>query len=71
MSYRPLKGQTALVTGANSGIGLGVGRGDPDGGNRAFAIRADVSHEDQVQPMFFRMLEAPGGSAPRSGPRGD
>jgi NAD(P)-dependent dehydrogenase (short-subunit alcohol dehydrogenase family) len=26
MSYRPLKGQTALVTGASSGIGLGVTR---------------------------------------------
>jgi len=26
MGYRPLKGQTALVTGASSGIGLGVAK---------------------------------------------
>jgi len=83
MSYQPLKGQTALVTGASSGIGLGVARAlgaagadvvvnyvsAPEaaervaeeiraGGSRAFAIRADVSREDQVRGMFAQMLEA-------------
>ena len=77
-----LKGQKALVTGANSGIGKAVAialgqagadvvvnyvRGDEAAqevvdrikslGNRAVAIQADVSKEDQVQAMFKRMIE--------------
>ncbi len=76
-----LKGQKALVTGANSGIGLGValalGRAGADvvvnyvssdetaqqvvedikrGGVQAYAHKADVSKEDQVQAMFQRMF---------------
>ena len=78
---RVLKGQKALVTGANSGIGkavaIGLGRagaevvvnfvhGDDEAaevvgqirktGSRAYAHRADVSKEDQVQAMFQKML---------------
>jgi glucose 1-dehydrogenase len=78
---RVLKGQKALVTGANSGIGkavaIGLGRagaevvvnfvhGDDEAaevvgqirktGSRAYAHRADVSKEDQVQVMFQKML---------------
>src|SRR5258706_14589857 len=75
-----LRGQKALVTGANSGIGLGValalGRAGADvvvnyvsgdetaqqvvedikqSGVQAYAHRADVSKEDQVQTMLHRM----------------
>ncbi len=78
---RILKGQKALVTGANSGIGkavaIGLGRagadvvvnfahGDEEAhevaeeicrtGSRAYAHRADVSKEDQVQAMFQKMF---------------
>jgi len=78
---RVLKGQKALVTGANSGIGkavaIGLGQagaevvvnfvhGDDEAaevvgqirktGSRAYAHRADVSKEDQVQAMFQKML---------------
>jgi glucose 1-dehydrogenase len=74
---RPLKEQTALVTGANSGIGEGIARAmaraganvainyvaDEDAafalveditkaGDRAIAVKADVSNEDQVMAMF-------------------
>ena len=77
-----LRGQKALVTGANSGIGLGValalGRAGADvvvnyvsgdetaqqvveeikqSGVQAYAHKADVSKEDQVQAMFQRMFE--------------
>jgi glucose 1-dehydrogenase len=75
-----LRGQKALVTGANSGIGLGValalGRAGADvvvnyvsgdetaqrvveeikqSGVQAYAHKADVSKEEQVQAMFQRM----------------
>jgi len=75
-----LRGQKALVTGANSGIGLGValalGRAGADvvvyyvsgdetaqqvveeikqNGVQAYAHKADVSKEEQVQAMFQRM----------------
>jgi glucose 1-dehydrogenase len=78
-----LRGQKALVTGANSGIGLGValalGRAGADvvvnyvSGDetaqqvveeikqsdvQAYAHKADVSKEDQVQAMFQRMFNA-------------
>ncbi len=78
-----LRGQKALVTGANSGIGLGValalGRTGADvvvnyvfgdetaqrvveeiqqNDVRAYAHKADVSKEDQVQAMFQRMFDA-------------
>jgi glucose 1-dehydrogenase len=78
-----LRGQKALVTGANSGIGLGValalGRAGADvvvnyvsgdetaqqvveeiqqSGVQAYAHKADVSKEDQVQAMFQRMFNA-------------
>jgi len=77
-----LRGQKALVTGANSGIGLGValalGRAGADvvvnyvsndeaaqqvveditqSGVQAYAHKADVSKEDQVQAMFQRMFQ--------------
>lgn len=77
-----LKGQKALVTGANTGIGravaLALGQGGADvvvnwhtgaeaaeetveeiraSGVRAYAHRADVSSEVDVQRMFARMLE--------------
>src|SRR5262249_51389936 len=77
-----LKGQKALVTGANSGIGQGIalalGQAGADvvvnyvagdgaaeqmvevikhSGVQAYAHRADVSKEDQVQAMFQRMCE--------------
>jgi glucose 1-dehydrogenase len=76
-----LRGQKALVTGANSGIGLGValalGQAGADvvvnyvssddaaqqvvedikqSGVQAYAHKADVSKEDQVQEMFQRMF---------------
>src|SRR6266487_249690 len=76
-----LRGQKALVTGANSGIGLGValalGQAGADvvvnyvssddaaqqvvedikqSGVQAYAHKADVSKEDQVQAMFQRMF---------------
>jgi len=76
-----LKGQKALVTGANSGIGkavaLGLGQAGADvvvnfarnegqahevveeirkSGGSAYAHRADVSREDQVQAMFQKMF---------------
>ena len=76
-----LKGQKALVTGANSGIGkavaIGLGQAGADvvvnfvrggdeanevvgeihkTGSRAYAHRADVSDEDQVQEMFQKMF---------------
>src|SRR5438093_7836282 len=75
-----LRGEKSLLTGANSGIGLGVGlalgragadvvvnyvSGDEtaqqaveeikQGGVQAYAHKADVSKEDQVQAMFQRM----------------
>ncbi|MBB6127788.1 SDR family oxidoreductase [Mucilaginibacter lappiensis] len=75
-----LKGQAALVTGADSGIGKGValalaGAGAKlvinyahnhdaaeatvaeikAAGGEAFAVQADVSHEDQVKAMFAQM----------------
>src|SRR2546422_6907959 len=78
-----LRGQKALVTGANSGIGLGVAlalgcagadvvvnyvSGDEtaqqvveeikQSGVQAYAHKADVSKEDQVQAMFQRMFNA-------------
>ena len=78
---RVLKGQKALVTGANSGIGqavaVGLGQAGADvvvnfvrgqdsanevvaeiekAGSRAYAHRADVSDEDQVQAMFQKMF---------------
>jgi len=78
-----LRGQKALVTGANSGIGLGValalGHAGADvavnyvssdeaaqqvvedikrSGVQAYAHKADVSKEDQVQAMFQRMFKA-------------
>jgi glucose 1-dehydrogenase len=81
-AQRVLQGQKALVTGANSGIGLGValalGRAGEDvvinyvSGDeaaqrvveeiqqndvRAYAHKADVSREDQVQTMFQRMFD--------------
>ncbi len=77
-----LKGQKALITGANSGLGKGIaqalgeagadvvvnyfsGEGAAeevvteikDHGSKAFAHKADVSKEDQVQAMFQRMLK--------------
>ncbi len=76
-----LKGQKALVTGANSGIGQGVALAlaqagadvvvnyvsRPDAadavvqeatrcGSRAYAHRADVTHEGEVQEMFATMI---------------
>lgn len=77
-----LKGQIALVTGADSGIGRGVAQElakagakvvinyahnhdaaketvkeiIADGGE-AFAIQADVSHEDEVKAMFAQILD--------------
>ena len=78
---RVLKGQKALVTGANSGIGqavaAGLGQAGADvvvnflrgqeaanevvgeiqkAGSRAYAHRADVSDEGQVQDMFQKMF---------------
>jgi len=78
-----LRGQKALVTGANSGIGRGIaialGQAGADvvvnwvaheeeaahvveeigrAGSKAFAFRADVSKEAEVQAMFARMQEA-------------
>lgn len=75
-----LKGQAALVTGADSGIGKGVALALAAAGARlvinyahnhdaaeatvaqikaaggeAFAVQADVSHEDQVKAMFAQM----------------
>jgi len=75
-----LKGQAALVTGADSGIGKGVALAlaaagakliinyahNHDAaeatvaeikaaGGEAFAVQADVSHEDQVKAMFAQM----------------
>ncbi len=77
-----LRGQTALVTGANSGIGHGVAVGlakagadvvvnyvaDPDAadavvkeiedlGQRALAIKADVSNENDVDTMFSQAIK--------------
>jgi glucose 1-dehydrogenase len=79
---RILKGQKALITGANSGIGKGIAlalgeagadvvvnyfSGDEAAeevvneikglGSKAFAHKADVSKEDQVQAMFQRMFK--------------
>lgn len=42
MSYQPLKGQKALVTGASSGIGLGV--------TRALEPRIQQLHDDLAHP---------------------
>ncbi len=80
-----LSGQTALVTGANSGIGkaiaLSMGAAGANvvvnyvssdemakevvdtiaaGGNQAYAHKADVSKEDQVQDMFQKMIKTYG-----------
>src|SRR5215472_7150546 len=64
-----LLGQKALVTGANSGIGkataIALGQAGADAvvgeirrsGAKAYAHKADVSQEEQVQQMFRRMLE--------------
>src|SRR5881296_4676314 len=77
-----LRGQKALVTGANSGIGqavaLALAHAGADvvvnyvssdetaqqvvedikrGGVQAYAHKADVSKEDQVQAMFQQMFE--------------
>ena len=82
MGQQVLRGQKALVTGANSGIGLGValalGRAGADvvvnyvsgdetahmvvedikqSGVQAYAHKADVSKEEQVQAMFQRMFD--------------
>jgi len=79
---RILKGQKALITGANSGIGKGIAlalgeagadvvvnyfSGDEAAeevvneikglGSKAFAHKADVSKEDQVQAMFQLMFK--------------
>ncbi|MDN5288872.1 MAG: glucose 1-dehydrogenase [Mucilaginibacter sp.] len=76
-----LKGQAALVTGADSGIGKGVAMALASAGAKlvinyahnhdaaeatvneitaaggeAFAVQADVSHEDQVKEMFAQMF---------------
>lgn len=76
-----LRGQTALVTGANSGIGRAVAIAlaeagadvvvnyiiDPEAaeavvesirkhGRRALSIRADVSHEEEVETMFAQAV---------------
>ena len=76
-----LLGQTALVTGANSGIGkataIALGQAGADvvvnyvsgddhadavgeirrSGAKAYAHKADISQEEQVQEMFRRMVE--------------
>lgn len=77
-----LTGQTALVTGANSGIGKAVAiafgseganvvvnyishpenadavvKQIEDNGGKAIAIKADVSHENEVQSMFQQMID--------------
>jgi glucose 1-dehydrogenase len=77
-----LKDQSALVTGADSGIGKGVALALAAAGARlavnyahnkdaadevvkqitaaggeAFAVQADVSHEDEVKAMFVQMFE--------------
>jgi NAD(P)-dependent dehydrogenase (short-subunit alcohol dehydrogenase family) len=82
-SRQLLKGQKALVTGANSGTGRAVAvylakegadvvvnyvAGDETAnqvvaeieatGRRGLAIRADVSSEEQVQPMFRQIIDA-------------
>jgi glucose 1-dehydrogenase len=82
---RVLAGQTAIVTGANSGIGeataIALGRAGADvvvnyvraddraeqvaatiraAGVRAFAHKADVADEGQVQAMFRRVVETYG-----------
>ena len=83
MTYQPLKGQKALVTGASSGIGAGVAlalaRAGADVlvnyasslagaqkvvdeiaalGQKAIAVKADVSQEADVKAMFGEMIEA-------------
>jgi len=80
MNPSSLKGQAALVTGADSGIGRGVALALAQAGAKlvinfahnhdaaeatvneikaaggeAFAIQADVSHEDEVKAMFAQM----------------
>ena len=81
MDPQKLKGQVALVTGADSGIGKGVAIAIAQAGARvlvnyvhnqkaadevvaeikaaggeAFAHRADVSKEDEVQAMFAKLI---------------
>ncbi len=76
-----LKGQAALITGSDSGIGKGVAlalaaagakivinyahnhdaaeevvKQINDAGGEAFAVQADVSHEDEVKAMFAQMF---------------
>ncbi|MFD0764913.1 SDR family oxidoreductase [Mucilaginibacter lutimaris] len=82
MEIQKLKGQVALVTGADSGIGKGVALAIAkagakvlvnyvhnqeaanevvaeiaDTGGEAFAYKADVSKEDEVQAMFAAVVE--------------
>ena len=86
MDRQSLRGQRALVTGANSGIGEGVARAlaaagaavavnfvsRPDAaaqiveeiktsGVDAMAVRADVSHEADVEAMFAEIVSSWGG----------
>lgn len=60
MSLRPLQGQRALVTGANSGIGEGVARALADAG--ASVIVNYVSGETQARKIVDEILGA-GGTA--------
>ena len=77
-----LTGQTAIVTGASSGIGAGIAKGlgssganvvvnyshdvagadkvvqeIKEGGRNAFAVKADVSNEEDVHAMFQATLK--------------
>jgi len=71
-NYRPLEGQVALVTGASSGIGMGVAKalalaGASESANRvvediraaggnAIALSADVGNEEQVKSMYAELF---------------
>jgi glucose 1-dehydrogenase len=66
-----LKDQIALVTGASSGIGAGIAKAmgiagakvivnfvsSEESANKAFAVKADVSNEDQVVSMFKTIFD--------------